>query len=363
MFITIDTLTGLTFVESVNSIFDEYEKVLGELGLGGETEVLIRFFLSDITNQIVPLKDFVGSRNSSSFSSYIGQSPVDGSKISIMAYHIKAKKSIEKRVLEDNLLEVKHGDYTSLWIKNKPVDSLTSFDQSAEIFDSFSDRLQKNNGNIFDHTIRTWIYVRDIDLNYQGMVEARKAYFESVGLNPETHYITSTGIEALNEDFTHIVQFDALSVLGLKSEQLEYMEAPPHMCPTIKYGVTFERGVKVNFGDRAHYHISGTASIDHNGDILHIDDVRKQMERALENVDSLLCASGASIDDMQFFTVYLRDPADYSQILDVFNANYGNAAKIPINFVKGAVCRPKWLVEIEGIACTKVKNNFYSPFC
>jgi hypothetical protein len=45
-----------------------------------------------------------------------------------MAYHIKAKKSIEKRVLEDNLLEVKHGDYTSLWIKNKPVDSLTSFD-------------------------------------------------------------------------------------------------------------------------------------------------------------------------------------------------------------------------------------------
>ena len=42
--------------------------------------------------------------------------------------------------------------------------------------------------------IRTWIYVTNIDVNYQGVVEARNDIFDKEGLTADTHYIASTGI-------------------------------------------------------------------------------------------------------------------------------------------------------------------------
>ena len=134
------------------------------------------------------------------------------------------------------------------------------------------------------------------------------------------------------------------------------MEAETNMCPTQRYGVTFERGQTLIFGDRKHHHISGTASIDADGNVLHPNDIVLQTHRALENISALLAAKGAALSDMAYFIVYMRNPSENTKVRE---AIYQVVSKeVPILFVEGAVCRPSWLVEIEGMAINHAESSF-----
>ena len=236
---------------------------------------------------------------------------------------------------------------------------LNSYPQTDEVFNSYEGILSSYDMDLFHNCVRTWIYVRDIDNHYWGMVEARKKLFEKHNMVPETRYIASTGIEAKSLEVSSLVTMDALAINGIKEDQLVRMEALDHLGPTSDYGVTFERGQSIQFGDRAHHHISGTASIDNTGKVLHLHDVRKQTKRALENVEALLIPQGAKLSDMAYFLVYLRNPSDLSKVKEVIYQFLSE--DIPIIFVEGSVCRPSWLVEIEGVAITE-SNTSYPDF-
>jgi enamine deaminase RidA (YjgF/YER057c/UK114 family) len=105
----------------------------------------------------------------------------------------------------------------------------------------------------------------------------------------------------------------------------------------------------VAYADRVHYYISGTASIDKAGDIVYPGDVMRQLERSMENVDVLLKSGGATLADMMYLIAYLRDPADFSRVAEYFREHY---PRLPVQIVLGAVCRPAWLIEVEGVAIT-----------
>jgi len=137
------------------------------------------------------------------------------------------------------------------------------------------------------------------------------------------------------------------------------MEALDHLSPTIKYGVTFERGTRIIFGDRSHLHISGTASIDNNGQVMYIGDARKQTERTIENVKALLAPHGADLSDMAYLIVYVRNLKDRNKVMEVLERKI--PSNIPYLFLEGAVCRPSWLVELEGVGIIPDSSEF-SPF-
>jgi enamine deaminase RidA (YjgF/YER057c/UK114 family) len=126
------------------------------------------------------------------------------------------------------------------------------------------------------------------------------------------------------------------------------MEALEHLSPTIEYGVTFERGIRIRFGDRSHLHISGTASIDKYGDIMHPGDLQKQIDRTVVNMNALLEAQGASIHDMAYIILYLRDPSVFEAVKRHVHTLIPH--EIPLIPVTAAVCRPGWLIEMEGVA-------------
>jgi len=178
-------------------------------------------------------------------------------------------------------------------------------------------------------------------------VDSRRELFDGNGLTQATHYIASTGIEGTSADRFDTVCMDALSLLDLQPEQTFYLNDFDRLCLTKDYGVTFERGTRIAFADRMHYYISGTASIDNRGNVLHLGDVKKQTERAVENVDALLKSGGASMDDMMYLIAYLRDPADYTCVSSYLHETFPD---LPCIVVQGRVCRPEWLVELEGIA-------------
>ena len=102
-------------------------------------------------------------------------------------------------------------------------------------------------------------------MNYAGVVKARNEVFVTQNLTEKTHYISSTGIDGRHADPKVLVQMDTYAVAGMQPEQIHFLYAPTHLNPTYEYGVSFERGTYVDYGDRRQVFISGTASINNKG--------------------------------------------------------------------------------------------------
>lgn len=364
-FISINSEKCSDFSKCLENVYESYVSILKKLGLTEDTQIFCRFYLSDIANQkkkLLNSKIFKLSKNSAH--SIIQQCPLDGGNISILSYHITGGTGKEKIKFGKEWkhgLKVKGKNYNLYYTGNFFSETgLDSFEQTKDIFSHYDSFLKKNKMNLLNNAVRTWIYVRDIDNNYGGMVKARKNYFEKRGLTKDTRYIASTGIEAKLKENHILVSMDAISISGLDPAQIVRMEAREFLNPTHEYGVTFERGTKIEFGDRAHLYISGTASIDKNGKILHIGDIKKQTKRVLENITALLKPHGANLENMAYFIVYVRNITQAQDVKDILiKEKLGNA---PVIFAEGAVCRPGWLVEIEGKAIIKNKLEWPNFF-
>lgn len=287
---------------------------------------------------------------------FIGQTPLDSAFLSLQAYGIRgARKTFD----DEGSLLVKHGTYTSLWTLDYPPEPAPSHEQSDAVISSFADKLRRHGMTLRDDVIRTWYYVRDVDNNYAGMIQSRVAHYEACGLTPQTHFIASTGIEACAPDPHVLVWLHGHAQIGLQAEQITYLRAEDHLSPTHIYGVNFERGTRIVYGDRMHGRISGTASIDHEGTVLYKGNVVRQFERAVENVEALLQEGGMTLRHLQAATIYLRDSHDYPRIASLVSALL--PSDCAVNITRGPVCRPDWLVEIEGEAIAPCRSDF-PPF-
>jgi enamine deaminase RidA (YjgF/YER057c/UK114 family) len=153
-----------------------------------------------------------------------------------------------------------------------------------------------------------------------------------------------------------LLSLDSLSITPLRAGQVRRIEAPEYLSPTTAYGVTFERGLEVVFGDRSHLYISGTASINNRGEVLHIGDVEAQTRRTLENVRALLATRNAGVNDLAYIIAYARNFHDRKRIDAVLCEESGG--NTPIIFVEAPVCRPSWLVELEGMAIIPGASEF-----
>ena len=105
--------------------------------------------------------------------------------------------------------------------------------------------------------------------------------------------------------------------------------------------------------------ISGTASINNKGEVVHVGNIVKQAERMWENVGVLLEEGGASFDDVMQIIVYLRDICDYQTVKEMFDRRFPDIPKV---ITLAPVCRPTWLIEMECIAVKKRCNEKYRDF-
>jgi len=147
-------------------------------------------------------------------------------------------------------------------------------------------------GTLRENCVQTWLYVKGIDAFYQDMADSRRNLFQHHGMNKDTHFIASIGIEGACAHRSDLVTMDAYSVIGLAPEQVYYLNDFVNLCPTMDYNVTFERGTRVAYCDRAHSFISGTASIDNAGQVVHQGDVMAQLERTRSKILTGCCSRG-----------------------------------------------------------------------
>lgn len=343
-----------TFKEQLYAVLDTYYEVF-EKELPTAYSVFKRYYLSDAANQYDMLMATVPEAPACACS-VVEQAPLNGTKIAMWIY---LQEEIGAGIFDNGLYKVKHGAYTHLWGGTAISHAANSEEQTSLLLKEYTMQLISNGGNLLNNCVRTWFFVQNVDVNYAGVVKARNEEFYTQNLTNKTHFISSTGINGRNADPSVLVQLDTYAVLGIKPEQMRFLYAPTHLNPTYEYGVSFERGTSMEYGDRRQVFISGTASIDNKGNILYMGDIRKQTERMWENVEALLTEADCTFNDVGQMIVYLRDTADYAVVHEMFEKRFPGIPKI---IVHAPVCRPGWLIEMECMATKAVTNSEFEPF-
>jgi enamine deaminase RidA (YjgF/YER057c/UK114 family) len=365
-FISVQAPAGLEFADQLDLLEQRYAQAQRSFGLSPDCAVFRRIFVSDAMNQAVRVRQSPLCAQPSDNPvaiSIIQQPPLPDAKLALLAYHIESTTPIVKRRLSSRHLLIERGGASHLWstrlCAGTDSESPSAAEQTLDVFGDLIDTLDRQGGNLRDNCVRTWIYLKDVDVFYQDMVASRRDLFQQQGLTADTHYIASTGIEGACAHRYDLIQLDAYSILGLLPGQMTYLNDFSRLCPTKDYNVTFERGTRIGYADRSHHFISGTASIDERGRVLHPGDVMRQLERALGNVDALLHSGGAGIDEMMHLVVYLRDRADFARVDGYLKERF---ADLPTLVVQGPVCRPEWLIEVEGIAIATNNEPAFPEF-
>lgn len=315
--------------------------------------VFRRYFLSDAANQADLVTEWE-CENALCALSIVQQAPLNGTKIAMWTY---LQTDVQAVPCDSALHIVQHNGYRHLWSGGANNKASNSEYQTRLLLNDYIMQLTEQHNTLAANCIRTWFFVQNVDVNYSGVVKARKEVFITQNLTENTHYISSTGIEGRHADPDVLVQMDTYAVEGLQPDQIQFLYAPTHLNPTYEYGVTFERGTSIIYGDRKQIFISGTASIDNHGNVVHPGNILKQTERMMENIGVLLQEAGADTKDITQAIIYLRDPADYYEVEKYIGSHY---PELPHLIVLAPVCRPGWLIETECIAVIPVDAPQYA---
>lgn len=337
---------GDTFSSQAERLRQAQAKLMATEELRGAQCVFKRYYLSDPTNQQALIAD-----HAQCTISYIGQPPLNGTKIALWIYLVGIGAQVEYHADRLGSTVVRHNGYTHLWTMGMTSEGADSYTQTHRLIQDYNGLLSlPYQGSMERNCLRTWFFVRDVDTNYRGLVIARKALFEQMGMTTTTHYIASTGIGGSPADVKALVQFGAHSLFSDTEDiaaRTQYLYAPTHLNRTSEYGVTFERGTAIDLGDRRLAYISGTASINNRGEVMHEGDIEAQTRRMWENIETLLAECSMNLNDIMQATIYLRDIADYTIVRQMFEQRFPHT---PHLITLAPVCRPAWLIEMECVA-------------
>jgi len=132
------------------------------------------------------------------------------------------------------------------------------------------------------------------------------------------------------------------------------ISAPAALNEAPEYGSAFSRGLRIDLNGLVILLISGTASVDEDGNTVHAGDFRAQCRRTYRNISALLAAEGATWKDIVRTTCYLRDiERDYAAFNEERTAFFRQQGLDPLpasTGIQAILCRPDLLVEIEAIA-------------
>lgn len=336
-FAVIEPMPSVSFAAQYEWVTEQIDRVARQLNT---QPVFARFHVSDMANQLSLI-----DRNKDYVISVVGQAPVGLQRPKISAsVWFRSNCKINSKA---GKIYICSGDDTEIMSAGASRPGEDSQAATERMLGEYARFLKSESMSLADNCLRTWFFVRDVDINYGGVVTGRNNVFAEEGLTPQSHFIASTGIGGVPAADTALVGFDTYAVNGTASRNVTYLYGKSHLNPTYEYGVAFERGVAIDFADRRRVWISGTASIDNTGNIVAPGDICAQFARMTENVDVLLREAGCGLNDIMQATVYVRDPADGPAVEEMCRRRLPGVRPL---IVEAPVCRPGWLVEMECMA-------------
>ncbi len=198
---------------------------------------------------------------------------------------------------------------------------------------------------------RTWFYLDDILSWYDDFNRARNDVFKSFGLlngSPESVIPASTGIRGRNAR-GHRCTFDLLATRPLEGRELSVERLRnPLQNEAPDYGSSFSRGLSVTTDRCRYFLVSGTASIDEQGNTVHAGDFDSQAKRTIDNIESLLASGGAVFDDICQASAFIKFPEDVERMHRILRQR--GLESLPLVCTIEDICRDDLLVELDATA-------------
>jgi enamine deaminase RidA (YjgF/YER057c/UK114 family) len=229
-------------------------------------------------------------------------------------------------------------------VGGEPGDRLDFEAQAARLFARAGSMLMRE-GIPFRQVARTWLFLAAIDRDYAALNRARRAFFEASDVRPAP---ASTGIGGQPAAAGRLVALDLIAFDGLQGDAMRPLSAAT-MNEAPSYGSDFSRGFEVRLADRRLVFVSGTASIDRRGEVLHPGDIEMQADRMLQNVERLLHAAGAGFESLAHAVTYVKRAGDAPAVAAAC-ARAGLPGEVPHVICVADVCRAEWLCEMEAYA-------------
>jgi enamine deaminase RidA (YjgF/YER057c/UK114 family) len=211
-------------------------------------------------------------------------------------------------------------------------------DQGREVLERLADIL-KDAGMDMTNLVRTWFFLDDILGWYGDFNRVRNEFFlrEKVfdGLVP-----ASTGIGGRNPAGGALVAgVWAVQPISKFAKVREVVS--PLQCPATKYGSAFSRAVLLEGESLRRLLVSGTSSIEPDGNSAHVGDMIKQIQMSKSVIQVMLNSCGFDFDDVSRATGYIKDQYNASSP-ELCSGHYWQ----PVT-VQADICRPELLFEIE----------------
>jgi enamine deaminase RidA (YjgF/YER057c/UK114 family) len=244
-------------------------------------------------------------------------------------------------------LRIEVGDETRFHAAGLCGPGDNAYEQTLGMFTLAEDLLHKA-GMDFRDVVRTWIYLREMERDYGDLNQARRSFYEAREIHPVP---ASTGIGGGPVSPSHDL---CLGIYAVKAPRppIRTVMTSPTLNEAMEYGADFVRGLKVEETSKVAVHISGTASIDENGESAHLDDFDAQAERMLVNIAALLEGQGADFGDVVSAITYVKHPADTERLRAAFRK--AGFKGFPNAMVAAPICRPELLCETEALAILPV---------
>jgi enamine deaminase RidA (YjgF/YER057c/UK114 family) len=257
-----------------------------------------------------------------------------------------------------------------------PSSATGAYAQAITSFDEMARRLDAAEASLGD-VVRTWLYLGGITQpereteRYRELNRARTDFFAAqeaqgrmaVHRGGFAYYPASTGIGTKGRGLT-------VSCLALQTARDDVRLQPlenPWQTSAFQYAARFSpqspkfsRAMAVVIGDYVTTWISGTASIV-NSETVHLGDVEKQTEQTIDNIERLISrenferhgvpGAGAELGDLAKIRVYVKRLEDYEKCRAVCERRFG---ALPTIYAQADVCRSNLLVEIEGVAFSRL---------
>ena len=115
--------------------------------------------------------------------------------------------------------------------------------------------------------------------------------------------------------------------------------------------LAFSQAVEVTNASRTLY-VAGQASVDDRGAPVHLGDMRKQMEQAFDNLETVLKASGYTLANVVRLNYYTTDVDAFLSASEVVGSRLAAAACQPPGTLLGVakLAFPGLMIEMEATA-------------
>ncbi|MBL6991952.1 MAG: hypothetical protein ISR65_19370 [Bacteriovoracaceae bacterium] len=236
------------------------------------------------------------------------------------------------------------------------LQQLDLYSQVKAMFHSSKEILAEQKVN-FDQVLRTWIYFPRILDWYGEFNRARTDCFKELGLISKTrNYLpASTGIQGKRTDSEECF----MDVLGFVSKNPNKVKASvmrnSRQNEADEYGSSFSRGISIDSKHSSTMYISGTASINNDGETIYHQDRQGQMIETLLDIAALLETKNGKLSDIVMATAYCKDESmykNYKRIVTLLELE-----NIPMLPVYADVCRDELLFEIDSIAVKDLETT------